>query len=528
MKKITVILLLISISGFAQTLKSLPNWHNLDFEKDGVMGMSTEKAYELLKGRKSKTVVVAIIDSGIDIQHEDLKSVIWTNPKEIAGNGIDDDKNGFVDDINGWDFIGGADGKDVGPEQIEIVRLYNDLKIKFGEKPKKRKIRKNKADYERMLEFKKQIDAKRDEATQYLPMYKNMMEQFTKTSEVLSKALGKSDFTDEEVEKIDESQVERNVRAAKQAYFGLKKMGVSKSDLEEGLKQLDEQLNYNYNLDYNPRKIVGDNPTLLEYGKYGNAEVTGPDAEHGTHVAGIIGANRTNNIGVTGVADNVKIMVIRCVPNGDERDKDVANAIRYAADNGAEIVNMSFGKAESPQKNWVDEAALYAQSKGVLLISAAGNDGQNIDEKKTYPSRKTTKNETVKSWISVGANGYTKDEKLPANFSNYGKTAVDVFAPGVAIYSSVVGSKYKEHDGTSMASPACVGVAALIKSYFPSLTAIELKEIIMASATKISGLEVKKPGGEGNISFTDLSQTGGVVNAYNAVKMAIEKTEGKK
>jgi subtilisin family serine protease len=528
MKKITVLFLLVSISGFAQSLKSLPNWHNLDFEKDGVMGMSTEKAYELLKGRKSKTVVVAIIDSGIDIQHEDLKSVIWTNTKEIAGNGIDDDKNGFVDDINGWDFIGGADGKDVGPEQIEIVRLYNDLKIKFGENPKKRKIRKNKVAYEQMLDFKKQIDVKISEATQYLPMYKNMMEQFTKTSEVLTKALGKADFTEEEVNKIDESQVERNVRAAKQAYLGLLKMGVTKSDLEEGLKQLDEQLNYNYNLEYNPRKIVGDNPALLEYGKYGNAEVTGPDAEHGTHVAGIIGANRSNNLGVTGVADNVKIMVIRCVPAGDERDKDVANAIRYAADNGAEIVNMSFGKAESPQKNWVDEAALYAQSKGVLLISAAGNDGQNIDNKKTYPSRNTTKNESIKSWISVGANGYTKDEKLPASFSNYGKTAVDVFAPGVAIYSSVVGSKYKEHDGTSMASPACVGVAALVKSYFPNLTAIELKEIIMASATKITDLEVKKPGGDGNVNFSELSQTGGVVNAYNAIKMAIEKTEGKK
>jgi subtilisin family serine protease len=528
MKKITVIFFLISISGFAQTLKSLPNWHNLDFEKDGVMGMSTEKAYELLKGRKSKTVVVAIIDSGIDIQHEDLKSTIWINPKEIAGNGIDDDKNGFVDDINGWDFIGGADGKDIGPEQVEIVRLYNDLFAKFGEKPKKRKIRKNKADYEKMLDFKKQIDAKRDEAAQYLPMYKNMMEQFTKTSEVLSKALGKTDFTEEEVNKIDESQVERNVRAAKQAYIGLLKMGVTKSDLNEGLKQLDEQLNYNYNLDYNPRKIVGDNPAILEYGKYGNAEVTGPDAEHGTHVAGIIGANRTNTIGVKGIADNVKIMVIRCVPAGDERDKDVANAIRYAADNGAEIVNMSFGKAESPQKYWVDEAALYAQSKGVLLISAAGNEGQNIDNKKTYPSRKTTKNETINSWICVGANGYSKDDKLPASFSNYGKTAVDVFAPGVAIYSSVVGSKYTEHDGTSMASPACVGVAALIKSYFPSLTALEIKEIIMASASKIPGLDVVKPGGKDTEKFSELSQTGGVVNAFNAVKMAIEKTEGKK
>ena len=528
MKKTTFLLLLISFMGFAQTLKTLPNWHNLDFEKDGVMGMSTEKAYELLKDRKSKPVIVAIIDSGIDIAHEDLKSSIWINTKEIPGNKIDDDNNGFVDDINGWDFIGGADGRDIGPEQVEIVRLYNALKLKFGEKPKRRKIKKNKAQYEQMLDFKKQIEAKRDEANQYLPMYKNMMEQFSKTSEILEKALGKADFTKEEVEKIDDSQMERNVRSAKQAYLGMLQMGVTKSDLEDGLKQLDEQLNYNYNYDYNPRDIVGDNPSLLEYGKYGNAEVTGPDADHGTHVAGIIGANRSNNIGVKGVADNVKIMTIRCVPAGDERDKDVANAIRYAADNGAEIINMSFGKAESPQKYWVDEAALYAQSKGVLLVSAAGNDGQDIDNKKTYPSKNTADNKKINNWINVGANGYTKDEKLPASFSNYGKTAVDVFAPGVAIYSSTPGSKYKEHDGTSMASPACVGLAALVKSYFPSLTTTELKEIIMASAVKTNGLSVKKPGGDDKITFDNLSQTGGVINAYNAVKLAIEKTEGKK
>ncbi len=527
MKK-TLFLLLFSFSGFAQTLKTLPNWQNLDFEKDGVMGMSTEKAYELLKNRKSKTVIVAIIDSGIDIKHEDIKESIWINTKEIAGNGIDDDKNGFIDDINGWDFIGGADGRDIGPEQVEIVRLYNGLRQKFGENPKKRKIRKNKAQYEQMLEFKKQIEAKRDEANQYLPMYKNMMEQFSKTTVVLEKALGKADFTQEEVEAIEDSKVERNVRSAKQAYLGLRKMGVTKSDLEDGLKQLDEQLNFNYNYDYNPRDIVGDNPNILEYGKYGNNEVTGPDADHGTHVAGIIGANRTNNIGVKGVADNVQIMTIRCVPAGDERDKDVANAIRYAADNGAEIINMSFGKAESPQKSWVDEAALYAQSKGVLLISAAGNDGQNIDDKKTYPSRNTVDNKKISNWINVGASGYTKDEKLPATFSNYGKTAVDVFAPGVAIYSSTPGSTYKEHDGTSMASPACVGLAALVKSYFPSLSAIELKEIIMASTTKMDGMTVKKPGSEEKVEFNELSQTGGVINAYNAIKLAIEKTEGKK
>jgi subtilisin family serine protease len=518
----------IAISLNAQTLKTKPNWHNLDFDTDGVPGMSTLKAYELLKGRPSKTVVVGVIDSGIDTKHQDLASVIWTNTKEIAGNGIDDDNNGFIDDINGWDFLGGKDGRDIDAEQLEAVRVYLKLKEKFGDKPKKKLIKKNKADYEEMARIKEEIERKKKESEQYLPMYKNMMDRISGAEEILKKVLGKTELSEEDVKNLDESQFDKPVRQAKQTLLNLEKMGAKKEDIVAGYKQLNDDVNFNYNFDYSPRaSIIGDNPEALEYGKYGNAEVQGPDAEHGTHVAGIIAANQKNSLGISGVADNVKIMVLRAVPNGDELDKDVANAIRYAVDNGAEIINMSFGKSYSPQKKWVDEAILYAQAKGVLIVAAAGNDGQNLDEKPSFPSRNLLNKKEVNNWISVGASTYNKDQNLTASFSNYGKNAVDVFSPGVAIYSTIVGNKYAEHDGTSMASPACAGVAALLKSYFPSLSAQDLRKIIMESSQKYIDLNVKIPGSKDSTNFGALSRSGGVVNAYNAVKMAIEMTEGK-
>jgi subtilisin family serine protease len=302
-------------------------------------------------------------------------------------------------------------------------------------------------------------------------------------------------------------------------------MGATKSDIQDGVSHFEEELNDNLNENFDPRKIVGDDLKTLGYGKYGNNEVTVPDAMHGTHVAGIIGANRNNTIGVKGVADNVRIMTIRCVPNGDERDKDVANAIKYAVDNGAEIINMSFGKPYSPEKSWVDNAMKYAESKGVLLVSAAGNESEDIDEHIHYPTRILKTGSEINNWITVGASNFEEGENLPADFTNYGKKGVDVFAPGVAIYSTVPGSKYEEKQGTSMASPAVAGVAALLKSYFPALTAKQIKTIILESTAKLSGQEVNVPGEKVKKDFSELSKTGGIVNTYNAVKMALQILE---
>lgn len=515
--------LLISTGLYAQDLQSKINWFNLDYAKDSVQGMSVDKAYaELLKGKPSKTVIVGVIDSGVDIQHEDLKDHIWINTDEIPGNGIDDDKNGFIDDINGWDFIGGADGRDVLQEQLESARLMVKYDKLFGPEPKKRTLKKYKAEYKEYLTIKKEIEEKKKEAEQYLPLYEGLLENYTNAEKILKNALGKEEISVADVEGMSNENQDLNVRQAKQYWLRLRSMGADEDNIKEGIDHFNSQLNYNYNLDFDAREIVGDNPKKLEYGEYGNNEVRGPRALHGTHVSGIIGADRNNGLGINGVAENVQIMVVRTVPDGDERDKDVANAIRYAVDNGAQVINMSFGKAYSPDKNWVDDAVKYAEEKGVLLIAAAGNESQNVDEHPHYPTKEFKSGGVAANWITVGASSYTRDEKLAAEFSNFGAKGVDVFAPGVAIYSSEPDSKYGEKQGTSMAAPAVTGVAALLKSYFPELTAVQIKKIIMDSVEPLGSLKVNAPGGDKKVPFSTLSKTGGVVNAYNAVKMALD------
>jgi cell wall-associated protease len=319
--------------------------------------------------------------------------------------------------------------------------------------------------------------------------------------------------------------------------------------------------------------LVGDNYADSNERNYGNNDVTGPDAKHGSHVAGIIGADRYNNIGIMGVANNVSIMAIRVVPTGDERDKDVANGIRYAVDNGAKVINMSFGKGYKWDKKVVDEAVKYAEEKGVLLVHAAGNDNLNNDTADVYPNKyyegaefeayklankkpskpnfKPQLNNNngmqqrpgynkpaeikpitldsnkyklphAKNWITVGASTYKDDELLKADFSNYGKYNVDVFAPGFLINSSVPGSKYDVFDGTSMAAPVVSGLAALILSYYPNLTAVQVRDIIIKSVTKVNHkVKYKNDKGENiRVPFADICVSGGIVNAYNALKLA--------
>jgi len=284
---------------------------------------------------------------------------------------------------------------------------------------------------------------------------------------------------------------------------------------------------YGYNENFDSRKIVGDNYNNVYEKGYGNNDVTGPDALHGTHVAGIIAANRKNNLGIAGIADNVKIMSVRTVPNGDERDKDVANAIIYAVDNGASVINMSFGKSFSPQKEAVDKAVKYAEKKGVLLVHAAGNDGEDIDKENNFPTRKYLDGKEAKNWIEIGASSYGADDDFVASFSNYGKKGVDVFAPGVEIYSTVPDNHYLIEQGTSMAAPMVTGIAAMLMSYFPELSAEEVKDIIKKSTRKFDGLKVVEPGTKKKVELSDLSNTGGLVNAYEAVRMAQELKKSK-
>ena len=509
----------------ADTAQPAPvNWFNLDPAQNKIQGVSTEKAYEYLKDRPSQTIVVAVIDSGIDIDHEDLKDKIWTNEKEVPGNNIDDDKNGYVDDVHGWNFIGGKDGKPVEHDTQELTRLYATLKEKF-EGPQAASLKKKeKNDYALYQQVKAQFEKELQETQAQYTQFQQLNSAYQMASNIIKKHLDRDTFNLQDVEQI--SVADQRVNQARMLILSMAENKLTADVFKEGEDYFFSKLKYHLNPNFNPRDIVGDNPNNLKEKSYGNNDVEGPDPEHGTHVAGIIAANRTNNVGIKGIADNVKIMVIRAVPDGDERDKDIANAIYYAVDNGARVINMSFGKEYSPNKEVVDDAVKYAADKNVLLVHAAGNSAKNIDNAANYPTKKVSKKKEVKNWIEVGASAYTDSvAKLVGSFSNYGKKSVDVFAPGVDVYSTVPNQKYEANSGTSMAAPATTGVSALLLSYYPNLTAEQVHDIILKSTVKHQGLKVNKPSeGESKkdelVPFDSLSVTGGIVNAYEAIRLA--------
>lgn len=515
------ILFLLSGRVFAQN-EPPQNWFNLDANENHVNGVSTEKAYQYLKGRKSKTVIVAVIDSGIDINHEDLKDVIWTNTDEIPGNGIDDDHNGYIDDVHGWNFIGGKDGANVGPDTYEVTREYKKMLPKYeNKKPSK------KADYKYWVSVRDAYLEDAQKAEMQYHFYDSLQASIIRYNKLMTAYLNVDNLTQEALGKVKSEdpliQLATGFMSNLISKVGSMSMDDVAASLDKAVEYYGVQAKYSYNLDYDSRKIVGDNPSDLSEIGYGNNDVIGTNTDnfHGTHVSGIIAAERGNGIGIDGVANNVKIMAVRTVPNGDERDKDVANAIRYAVDNGAQIINMSFGKAFSPNKAYVDEAVKYAESKGVLLVHAAGNSGENTDKENNFPTKNLDKGKIATNWIEVGASSWGEGDQLAAHFSNYGKKNVDLFAPGVKIYSTTPNDEYEDAQGTSMASPVTAGVAALVLSYFPDLKPEDLKDILMNSVRTFDGLMVLKPGTKGEkVDFSDLSASGGIVNAYEAVKLA--------
>ena len=480
--------------------KDLKRWSHLDLTRDTVPGMSVDKAYEFLKGRKSVKVVVGIIDSGVDIEHEDLKNAVWTNKKEIAGNKKDDDNNGFIDDINGWNFLGNSHN-----EQLEMTRL-----VKKGDK--------NSAEYQ-------SAKAELDKKIADLQPQKQQLDMILGADAAIAKHLKKQNYTPEELRAI--TTAEPNLLQSKMIMTQVLST-TTKADFDNEMIEFKEyvydQLNYNLNVDFDGRKVLGDNPEDLNQKNYGNNTVWGvkkADSEHGTHVAGIIAQTRNNNKGGDGIASNVaEIMAVRAVPNGDEYDKDIANAIRYAVDNGAKVINGSFGKSYSPNKQWVFDALKYAEKKDVLFVHAAGNDSKDIDTEPNFPNDADgAKPEFSDNVITIGALNFEYGSNLVADFSNYGKQNVDVFAPGVKIYATTPNNSYKYLQGTSMASPNVAGVAALIRAYYPKLTASQVKHIIMDSGTSISTTAAI---GEAKTQakLNDVSRTGKIVNAYNALLMA--------
>lgn len=479
--------------------KDLKRWSHLDLVKDTVPGMSVDKAYaELLKGKKGTKVIVGIVDSGVDINHEDLKAVIWTNPKEIAGNKIDDDKNGYVDDMHGWNFLG-----DAVHEQLEMTRI-----VKKGP---------NTPEYAK-------AKAKLDEEIQGLQGNKQQLDMILNADKAIKTYLKKDNFTLEEVKKIETT--DQSLLQAKMMFSQIL-TGTPKAEFDKQIEEFKDyvygQLNYNLNVDFDGRKIVGDNPNDIKDTKYGNNNVVGPEpkeAKHGTHVAGIVAQVRGNKKGGDGVASTVAIMAVRAVPNGDEYDKDIALGIRYAVDNGAKVINGSFGKYFSQNREWVIDAIKYAESKDVLLVIAAGNESFDLDTQNKYPNDNYDNSpEFAKNVLIIGALSPEYGSKMVAGFSNYGKNNIDIFAPGDKIYATTPLNTYEYLQGTSMASPNVAGVAALIRSYYPSLTAVQVKQIIMESGTSLTN-SVSVGEDKHKSSFADVSKSGKIVNAYNALLLA--------
>jgi subtilisin family serine protease len=520
-------------------------WHLLDKEHDGFYGISLDKAYEFIRSKnlKSKPVLVAVIDSGVDTLQEDLKPILWTNPKEIPGNGIDDDQNGYIDDIHGWNFLGGKDGRNVKDDSPEEARVYYQYKEKFEDKsfnPAALKGEELEA-YNMWVKAKKKIMGDGTESGIDLVILKRVVTACVKSDSILQKVMGKPEYTGYDLDTFQTTNPEGKTAKSVLLYLFRENniMDMTntsflndfkeQADREEKKMEIKETAPKNYRGD-----IVQDNEDDINDRNYGNNDVMAGDPMHGTHVAGVIGAERDNGKGVNGIADNVKIMMLRTVPNGDEHDKDIALAIRYAVDNGARIVNMSFGKNLSPEKKWIDDAVRYAAGKGVLLVHAAGNDAADIDTTGNFPNAvfKDTKTKAP-NWITVGASSDPmvdpEAKSIIASFSNFGKSEVDVFAPGTKIYSTLPGgNKYGNLDGTSFSAPIVSGVAALILEYYPSLTPEQVKYCIEKSAEDPM-VKGKKPGTDNEqVNLSELSKTGGIVNAYGALKLASTLSTEKK
>lgn len=496
------------------------NWYLKDPKSDKVFGVGAEKAYQLLTGKTPKDVIVAVIDSGVETDHPDLKDVIWVNEDEIPNNGIDDDKNGYIDDVHGWSFLGGAHD-DINKEALELARMCRIESNYFKGKDVGSLNSEDKSRHEKYLKLKDDLskeNAKNQQQYQGVVMLSNYIDNVKAASNgVFSKKTNKAYVPKDEMETRIKKRIgtimlvyppdklDKELSSAKETFGGMIKMNSMDADSVR-------------------RLIVGDNPNDMTERYYGCNRYEGPDAMHGTHVSGIIAAKRGNGIGIDGIASNAKIMVLRAVPDGDERDKDVANAIRYAADNGAKVINMSFGKYYTPNKDAVDDAIKYAKSKDVLFVHAAGNDAKNKDIEDSYPTRILNDGTIADNWIEVGASS-SKNKKLLADFSNYGSKTVDVFAPGVDIYSTVPNASYEDASGTSMACPATAGVAALIRGYFPELTAAQVKEVLMKTAipyTKTISIPGKE-GKEATGTMKDVSISAGFVNAAAAVEYLMNK-----
>ncbi len=518
--------------GLIRAQETFQRWHLSGASGDFPTSIRADDWYaHPTSSSQTRKVIVAVLDCGVDIDHPDLKSNIWINPKEVPGNQKDDDGNGYVDDIYGWNFLGGKDGSSVLHESLELTRRYADMKTRWMQEDTLHLKGKDKKDYNAYLDLQRQVETKRANAEAEI---KEVTETRRIVMEALDAAARELNGDSINVDRLEHS-TDENVQIAGRIIRNIEEQGVQVESIdwikEVADTQFNEQLeankvilDYSYNPDFNARTIVGDQYTDFSNRYYGNNNVKGDFSYHGTHVSGIIGAIQHNGEGMDGVADQVAIMAVKLVPDGDERDKDVANGIRYAVDNGALVINMSFGKGYSPEKYLVDDAMKYAAKHDVLLVLGAGNENEDMDKDPKFPNKDYLKKPLLgprqaKNLISVGALGPEGGTNAIAEFSNYGKKKVDVFAPGVFIYSTTPDSTYDYASGTSMAAPVVSGVAAMIRSRYPDLTAVQVKDIIMKS-TRMLPDKVVEPGTFDMVSGTDLCVSGGMVDLDAAMKLA--------
>ena len=483
------------------------DWH-LDGNQGDVdwIGANVKDAWDLLETMVPKTkVTVAVLDDGTLVTHPDLDESIWHNPHEIPFNEIDDDQNGYVDDGVGWNFLVDSIGETIYKARYEAVwavALADSLDEWMIPLPDwlddeaLRQARSQVAELEYMMDdyYSFGIDAYlwADDFEQAMGRELRSLEQLVYWKKVLP--LTKQDI--------------KYVKL-------LLDYGLSMQDLEEAIDTWLDGTLYQMNPSFNPR--AEDEP----YFGYGDKYCASAESDHGTHVSGIISAMRDNEIGMDGIAGGVStIMTVRVVPDGDELDKDVANGIRYAVNNGAKVINMSFGKVLSPDVGNVRSALLYAAEHDVLMIHAAGNDSFNTDEYESYPN--PGDNAMIdQCFMSIGATSSNQGDQLVADFSNYGKSTVDLFAPGDEILSLGYDVDSLWMGGTSMATPVVSGVAALLRAYFPDLTAPQIKTILMESAYHPEG-EFRIPGmGKTTAPFSEFCVSGGMVDALEAVKLAL-------
>lgn len=493
--------------------KPAKDWHLKSVKDDKkTAGIAANEAYDLVKDREAKPVIIAILDSGIDTTHEDLKAALWVNEEEIPGNGIDDDGNGFIDDINGWNFLGG-DTATVSYENLEVVRLYRQLKNKRSQNETL-----SAEEVDLLAKYKQETLILQKKAKAEYDNVMQTLEFYSYADDIMREYFGKSDYTLAEVRAAKPSTDKEEMAIA---FLSM----VFDDEIDfPGLLSYAERKSirykYNTNLDYNPRGIIGDDPTNWNDSIYGNNDLMGLESSHGTHVAGIAAAIRNNGVGVNGIAPNAKIMVVRVVPIGDEYDKDVANAILYAVRNGAQVINMSFGKNYSPNREFVSRAIAIAESKGVIMIHGAGNDAANKDVVLNYP--KNDRGVESPFWFEIGSHTNELGKSYPSDFSNYGENTIDLFAPGTNIYSSIpTGNMYGYMSGTSMAAPVVTGAIGFLLSYFPELNAADVKSVLSSSANNFSKLKVYMPfEGKGHgekVRFKTLCTGGKSLNLENAV-----------